>query len=264
MTLLIGENIKKMRRDRNLTQEEMAAHLGISFQAVSKWERGDGLPDITLLPALSRYFGVTADELLGMEKINEEELLKRICQAYEENRIQGKHEENAALMREHLRQFPNHPLLLVQLSASLEHLAREAENEAERRAYLKESVAVQEQILRYGEDSEVRSATLYNICFSYWKLGEKEKAIEQAKKLSNLYKARENALIFFLEGEEKRQVAREAMEPLAWALEKHLAALADSDEDMQAAWEKLTPIFDLLYDGAEREELLRFQAKLNQ
>ena len=71
MALLIGEKIKKMRRDRSLTQEEMAAHLGISFQAVSKWERGDGLPDITLLPALSRYFGVTADELLGMEKINE-------------------------------------------------------------------------------------------------------------------------------------------------------------------------------------------------
>lgn len=62
-----------MRRERNLAQEEMAAHLGISFQAISKWERGDGLPDITLLPALARYFGVTTDELMGMEKINEEE-----------------------------------------------------------------------------------------------------------------------------------------------------------------------------------------------
>ncbi len=51
MILMIGEKIRKLRRDRNLTQEEVAQHLGISFQSVSKWERGDGYPDITLLPA---------------------------------------------------------------------------------------------------------------------------------------------------------------------------------------------------------------------
>ena len=57
MTLLIGENIKRLRRERNLTQEEMAAHLGISFQSISKWERGDGYPDIAMLPPLANYFG---------------------------------------------------------------------------------------------------------------------------------------------------------------------------------------------------------------
>lgn len=41
MTLYIGQNIRRMRRERNLTQEELAAQLGISFQSVSKWERGD-------------------------------------------------------------------------------------------------------------------------------------------------------------------------------------------------------------------------------
>lgn len=40
MNLFIGENIKRMRHERDLTQEEMAAHLGISFQSISKWERG--------------------------------------------------------------------------------------------------------------------------------------------------------------------------------------------------------------------------------
>lgn len=49
MNLLIGENIKRMRREGDLTQEEVAAHLGISFQAISKWERADGYPDITML-----------------------------------------------------------------------------------------------------------------------------------------------------------------------------------------------------------------------
>ena len=43
MKLFIGENIKRMRRERDLTQEEIATHLGISFQSISKWERGGSL-----------------------------------------------------------------------------------------------------------------------------------------------------------------------------------------------------------------------------
>ena len=68
MNLLIGENIKRMRRERNLTQEEMSAHLGISFQSISKWERGEGYPDITMLPSLANYFEISIDELLGMSE----------------------------------------------------------------------------------------------------------------------------------------------------------------------------------------------------
>lgn len=50
MELIIGEKLKNLRRSKDLTQEEVATHLGISFQAISKWERGEGYPDITMLP----------------------------------------------------------------------------------------------------------------------------------------------------------------------------------------------------------------------
>ena len=53
MELMIGKKIKKLRRSRDLTQEEVATQLGISYQAISKWERGDGYPDITMLPVLA-------------------------------------------------------------------------------------------------------------------------------------------------------------------------------------------------------------------
>ena len=66
MELLIGATIRELRRSRNLTQEEMAAHLGISFQAISKWERGVATPDIALLPDISAFFGVTIDELFSL------------------------------------------------------------------------------------------------------------------------------------------------------------------------------------------------------
>lgn len=249
MNLLIGENIKRMRRERNLTQEEMAAHLGISFQSVSKWERGDGYPDITMLPSLANYFGVSIDELIGMSDAAKSEKLDEINVLWADNNKKGLHRDNVILMKQSLKMFPNNALLLVQLSTSLEKLNG---TEAERAEYLKESIAVQEQIIRYGEDSEVRSATLYNICFAYWKNGEYGKALEQAKKLPNLYKSRENALVYFLEGEEKHQIAKEALTPLAWTVAHHLSALAETEAAPEYL-DKAEQILDILFDGEESD-----------
>ena len=58
-------NIQKLRWENNMTQKEVAEYLGVSFQTVSKWERGSYYPDITLLPALADLFGVSVDTLLG-------------------------------------------------------------------------------------------------------------------------------------------------------------------------------------------------------
>ena len=53
--ITLAENLKKLRRQKGLTQEGIAVFLGISFQAVSKWERGEGYPDITMLPVIANY-----------------------------------------------------------------------------------------------------------------------------------------------------------------------------------------------------------------
>ena len=228
MNLLIGNNIKRIRLERGLTQEEVATHLGISFQSISKWERNDGYPDITMLPALARYFQITTDELLGVNEIEKGNNYNKINQLWTENNKSGLHPENVELMRHSLKEYPNDALLLVQLSTSLEKLSG---TDAEKLAHLKESIAIQEQILIYGDDSEIRSATLFNICFAYWKVGEHEKALEQAKKLPNLYKAQENALVYFLDGEEKHTVAMSALPPLAWAIKHHLTALYETENN---------------------------------
>ncbi len=62
----IGNQIKALRTQRGITQEDLAVQLGVSAQAVSKWERNAATPDIQLLPALSAYFGVTIDELFAL------------------------------------------------------------------------------------------------------------------------------------------------------------------------------------------------------
>ena len=64
MDMTIGKRIAFLRKEKGLTQEELAGHMGISPQAVSKWENDQTCPDISALPKLSRLFGVTVDELL--------------------------------------------------------------------------------------------------------------------------------------------------------------------------------------------------------
>jgi transcriptional regulator with XRE-family HTH domain len=61
----ISENIYNLRKASGLTQEALAEKLSISFQAVSKWENGQSLPDITMLPLLAEIFSVTTDALFG-------------------------------------------------------------------------------------------------------------------------------------------------------------------------------------------------------
>ena len=67
MKLTLNENIAALRKDKGMTQEELAAMLGVSGQAVSKWESGACCPDIGLLPDLADIFGVSLDALMGRE-----------------------------------------------------------------------------------------------------------------------------------------------------------------------------------------------------
>lgn len=62
---LIGNKIRMLRENKNMTQAELAQKLSVSSQAVSKWERSISSPDITMLPILARFFGITMDELFN-------------------------------------------------------------------------------------------------------------------------------------------------------------------------------------------------------
>ena len=243
MELFIGQNLKNFRKARKLTQEEVAKHLGISFQSISKWERNDGYPDITMLPVLARYYGVAIDDLIGMNEIESAKALEAINRQWEENCSNNNHAANVQLMRDALKDYPNNALLLVQLSASLERLDG---TESEKREYLRQSIEVQEQIIAYCDDSEVRGAVLFNIAHAYYRYGDYGKALAYAEKLPNAYKSRENALVLILADEAKRNaVAKAALEPLMWSLALHLQTLAET-ENNPAYSEKITQIRSIL------------------
>ena len=83
VNICLGENIKKLRRERNLTQDALSEFLGVSFQTISNWERGESYPDITMLPEIAEFFKVSVDELLGVNREADERELKRLLKEHD-------------------------------------------------------------------------------------------------------------------------------------------------------------------------------------
>lgn len=96
MNIYFGENLKALRLKRNLTQEALAAFFGVSFQTISKWERGDNFPDITMLPEIASFFKVSVDDLLGVNRAeNEKEITDKL---YEYDNLTDQDEKWEKLM----------------------------------------------------------------------------------------------------------------------------------------------------------------------
>ncbi len=112
MTIYFGENVKKLRKEHEMTQEELANVLGVSFQAVSKWERGETFPDITMLPVIANYFNVSTDDLLGVDKVKREEKINEYLDLCERMRFKDK-PLLFSKFQEAIKEFPSDYRLLI-------------------------------------------------------------------------------------------------------------------------------------------------------
>ena len=83
MKVKIGERIKQLRKEKDITQEQLAKALNVTSAAVSKWERGETYPDITALQPLAYYFGVSLDALMGYDKEKIDEEIKNTIAEYQ-------------------------------------------------------------------------------------------------------------------------------------------------------------------------------------
>lgn len=187
--LFIAENLKKFRTQKNMTQEEVAETLSVSPQSVSKWERGDTLPDITLLPALANLYHTSVDALLGMDRIHDIQTREAIYTTEQEHMRNGNYRAAAAILSEALKTFPNDEGLMSELAMAL---ALDGDS-----AKLNQAVHLCKRIL-YGQRSEkVYHTTRAALSLIYLKAGEKEKAVTVARSLPHIRESRENILAVF-------------------------------------------------------------------
>lgn len=172
----VGEVIRKYRKSKNMTQEEMARRLGVTAPAVNKWEHGNSLPDITLLMPIARLLGISTDELLSYqqelttEKIGE--ILKRATTMLEEMPYQ----DAFAWAKEKLEQYPNCESLILQMAVLLdaERTIQEIPDPETYDAYIN---ACYGRALQ-SKDEKIRNGAADSLFHFYMKKREYEKAGE--------------------------------------------------------------------------------------
>jgi len=105
MHIYFGESLRNLRRARGLTQEALAAHLNVSFQTISNWERDESWPDLSMLPVLAGFFGVTTDALLGVNEEENERHVQALLDAFD-NEGSGGAQENLPKLKKALAENP--------------------------------------------------------------------------------------------------------------------------------------------------------------
>ena len=169
----IGTTIKKLRRDRNITQEQLAEMLGVSTNAVSQWECDKTSPDISHIPILANIFEVSADILLEIDiaKSKKQFEINEFTAKYAELHSQGKTEERLNLSRAMQKKYPNDETVRYYLMRVLQN-GYANEN-------FDEIVALGEQLLN-STNMQFRTGTIQCLCYTYLNHGNKEKALQYA------------------------------------------------------------------------------------
>jgi len=114
MEIRLGEKIKALRKQKNISQEVLAQVLGVTFQAVSKWETGAALPDVAMIPSIASFFEVSTDELFDFNLLEQERKVQELCWQAAEYRWSDP-AKSEAMLREALKQYPGNDIILNNL-----------------------------------------------------------------------------------------------------------------------------------------------------
>ena len=218
MKMNIGENLRRLRLAKGVTQEQLSEVFGVSPQAISRWETDSAYPDITMLPGIAMYFGVSTDELIGMDHIRKEEKLFEIHGEINRLVIAGDAKGAADYIKESLRLFPGDSGLIMSLAETLAHLEDEES--------LKEAIAAGEKALSCTDISmKARSTAAVNLIFLYARAGREDDAKKLIKSLPHIWEAREMLIPETYDGEEyTEQLKLSVKKALVFLTEKIEAA----------------------------------------
>jgi len=152
----IGTNIKKLRRERDITQEQLAELLHLTPSAISQWETDRVLPDISYLPTLANIFRVSADVILGIDVESKDARIEEIYKKVRELWCTGRRDEAERLCREGLAEFPDAYILMEELAFNLSY--------SNDRARQEESIELFERIRIGSNDEAAKNFAVGNLC----------------------------------------------------------------------------------------------------
>ena len=226
MVLYIGSKIKSLRKQRGLTQEQLAEAVGISFQSISKWENGIALPDITLTPALASYFGITMDELFGYNLKETEEKINSIC----EEAFKCRNEDpikSRGILEEGLKAYPDNDVLLNNLLYVMDY-----QNEPD------EVIRIANKLIDQTTQEDVKYDALRCLADAYKQKGDMKSAEAAIEQIPEIYFSKLSVAAWILTGKKQYDAAEKqkwiAFEDLLQMMGK-IAEYLEEEENCVAA-----------------------------
>ncbi|MBQ2825665.1 MAG: helix-turn-helix transcriptional regulator [Clostridia bacterium] len=190
MNIKIGAIIKRLRTENNITQDTLATAIGVTPQAISRWESEGGYPDIELLPMLADFFSVSTDELLGYKLSEREQELCDIKKEMERLSEDGTVEEQVAYAREAFARYPNDYEIRNNLAVCLYFVWQETHDET----LFKEIESLLGSVANECNDDDTRYDAINTLIMLYGEVNQSEKAKEWADRLTPMKYYRESAL----------------------------------------------------------------------
>ncbi len=192
MEILLGQNLKKLRAEKSMTQERLAELLGVTPQSVSRWETGGAYPDITLLPVIAGIFGVSTDTLLGTDTAKNAEKIRALLHEDDKLNHDGKQDESIELLRRGLRDFPADAEMTYRLALSLKNKANSLKTEEERKVLVNEAMTLCERAIELDTSGgQLIFAARELLCMCHIALGDYKTAVNTAESLPSIWTSRE-------------------------------------------------------------------------
>lgn len=288
MQLKLGEKIRTLRRRDGRTQEDLANALGVTCQAVSRWEANGGYPDMEIMPSIANYFGVSIDELFGYENDREKKITEIISKV---EKYDIKHsddgiwvEECISILRDGIAEFPNNERLLITLADTLweagwrrhhgwlyyddEGFIQYHYDTHKKNEYWTECAKICEHLVEEAKDNAVFTQAIAILVPLLRNYGEFEKAISYAKRMPKLQQSQEFLLTEATDGKLEAEyigeflleAARQFSEQLVFGL---IADIRNFDTDMPIEKVKgAIAIFELICDDGNMGVQHDFVSKL--
>lgn len=246
MEIKLGEKIKELRKRDGRKQEDLANALGVTAQAVSRWESGGGCPDVSMIPAIANYFHITIDALFGYNNDRDTKIADYVKKC---NKLLLNNDmtECIQLMKKGLEEFPSEPQLQMGLAQAL-HLKGIGEAEKPN-SYLEEAAALYEELL------EKNNSIIRSLVDTYALMGEYDRAEKKALEQPGVDMSREVLLASISNGKKEAQYRGEAVLSLLhefrFAVDSAIARneeLANSKEGIEIAL-AVRHLYEIIFGG---------------
>ena len=192
----LGEKIKSLRKQKNISQEVFARYLGVSFQAVSKWENGNTMPDVTMIPAIASFFSVSTDELFDFNLFEMEKQVEEICNEAYKYRCTDV-EKSERILRDGLQRFPGNDIILNNLLYTLDYKTR-----------VDEVITLCKSLIESTKDDSVKYDACRILATCYKETGQNDLIRPTLELIPEIYFTKLELMASLLDGEDSYEAAQ--------------------------------------------------------